>query len=101
MDDVVVKSSKLEDHAKVLRKVFEWCRLFKFRMNPLKCTFKVFFKKFLGFLIHSRGIDVNPDKAVTIVTMKPLAIVKELKSFLGKVSYIRRMEVALNNQSTT
>ena len=30
------------------------------------------------------------EKATTIATMKPLAIVKELKSSLGKVSYIRR-----------
>ena len=30
------------------------------------------------------------EKATTITTMKPLAIVKELKSSLGKVSYIRR-----------
>ena len=46
--------------------------------------------KFLGFLVHRRGIDVNPKKAIAITTMKPPSTVKELKSFLGKVSYIRR-----------
>ena len=90
VDDVVVKSRRREDHVKVLRKVFERCRLFKLRINPLKCTFGVFVGKFLGFLVHSRGIDVNPAKAVAIGTMKPPTTVKELKSFLGKVSYIRR-----------
>nr|XP_023926749.1 uncharacterized protein LOC112038168 [Quercus suber] len=40
--------------------------------------------KFLGFLVHSGGIDMDPAKATTIETMKPLATVKELKSFLGK-----------------
>ena len=59
-------------------------------MNPLKCAFGVLTGKFLGFLVHSREIDVDPTKATTIATMKPLAIVKELKSFLGKVSYIQR-----------
>ena len=44
----------------------------------------------MGFLIHSRGIDVDPAKATAIATIRPLATVKELKSFLGKVSYIRR-----------
>ena len=81
---------KCEEHVQVLRKVFERCRAFKLRMNPLKCAFGVSSGKFLGFLIHSRGIDVNPAKATAMTTMKPLAIVKELKSFLGKVSYIRR-----------
>ena len=36
VDDIVVKSRKLKDHVKILRKVLEQCRLFKLRMNPLK-----------------------------------------------------------------
>ena len=79
MDDIVVKSRRREDHVKVLRKVFERCRLFKLRMNPLKCTFGLFVGKFLGFLVHSKGIDINSAKAVAIATMKPPAMVKELK----------------------
>ena len=59
-------------------------------MNPLKCAFGVSFGKFLGFLVHSRGVDVDPAKATAIATMRPSTTVKELKSFLGKVSYIRR-----------
>ena len=52
-------------------------------MNPLKCAFEVFFGKFLDFLVHSRGIDVDPTKAIAIATMKPPTTMKELKSFLG------------------
>ncbi|XP_075633593.1 uncharacterized protein LOC142606074 [Castanea sativa] len=59
-------------------------------MNPFKCAFGVSSGKFLGFLVHSRGIDLDLAKATAIATMKPLATVKELKRFLGKVSYIRR-----------
>ena len=58
VDDIVVKSRRREDHVKILRKVFERCRLFKLRMNPLKCAFGVSVGKFLGFLVYSRGIDV-------------------------------------------
>ena len=39
-------------------------------MNPLKCVFGVSIRKFLGFLVHSRGIDVDPAKVVIIATMK-------------------------------
>ena len=88
MDDIVVKSKKREEHVQVLKKVFERCRTFKLRMNPLKCMFRVSSGKFLGFLVHSRGIDMDSTKATAIATMKPPATVKELKSFLGKVSYI-------------
>jgi len=90
IDDIVAKSRRKEDHVKVFRKVFERCRAFKLRMNPLKCAFGVSSGKFLGFLVHIMGIDVDSAKATTIATMKPPATMKELKSFLGKVSYIRR-----------
>uniref|UniRef100_A0A2N9HIL5 RNase H type-1 domain-containing protein n=1 Tax=Fagus sylvatica TaxID=28930 RepID=A0A2N9HIL5_FAGSY len=90
VDDIVVKSKKREDHLRVLRKVFDRCRLYKLKMNPLKCAFGVSAGKFLGFLVHNRGIDVDPAKASAIATMKAPTSHKELKSFLGRLSYIRR-----------
>ena len=90
VDDIVVKSKRREEHLCLLKRVFERCRAFKLRMNPLKCAFGVSSGKFLGFLVHSRGIDVDPAKATATATMRPPVTMKELKSFLGKVSYIRR-----------
>ena len=82
VDYIVVKSRRREDHVKVLRKVFERFRVFKLRMNSLKCAFGVSARKFLGFLVHSIRINVDPTKNTTIATMKPPAMAKELKSFL-------------------
>jgi hypothetical protein len=95
VDDIVVKSKKREDHLETLRKVFDRCRLYKLKMNPLKCAFGVSAGKFLGFLVHNRGIDVDPAKASAIVTMKAPTSHKELKSFLGRLSYIRRFILGL------
>ncbi len=86
----MVKSKSTEDHLETLRKVFERCHLYKLKMNPLKCAFGVSIGKFLGFLVHNRGIDIDPAKASAIATMKALTSHKELKSFLGRLSYIRR-----------
>ena len=61
----------------------------------MKCAFGVSVGKFLGFLVHGRGIDVDLTKVVAIVTMKPPSTTKELKSFLGKVSYIIRFILGL------
>ena len=58
VDDIVVKSEKREDHLGILRKVFERYHLYKLKMNPLKCAFGVLARKFLGFLVHQRFIDV-------------------------------------------
>ena len=95
VDDIMVKSRRREEHFHVLRKVFERCRAFKLRMNPLKCAFGVSSGKFLGFLVHSRGIDVDLAKTMAIATMRSPAMVKELKSFLGKPSYIWRFILGL------
>ena len=69
VDDIVVKSKTRGDHLAILRKVFERCQLYKLRMNLLKCAFRVTAGKFLGFLIHRRGIDVDPSKVQAIITM--------------------------------
>ena len=52
VDDIVVKSKARENHFHVLRRVFKRCRLYKLRINPLKCAFGVSARKFLGFLVH-------------------------------------------------
>ena len=70
----------------MLEQVFKRCREYKLRMNPMKCAFGVSAGKFLGFLVHHRGISVDPAKAAAIATMKRPTTVRELKSFLGRVS---------------
>ena len=90
VDDIVVKSKTKTGHLQVLEQVFKRCKEYKLRMNPMKCAFGVFAGKFLGFLVHHRGISVDPAKATTIAIMKRSTTVRELKNFLGRVSYIRR-----------
>ncbi|XP_028053606.1 uncharacterized protein LOC114257970 [Camellia sinensis] len=65
------------------------------RMNPLKRAFGVTAGKFLGFLVHRHGIEADEDKVKSIRAMPPPHSQKELKKFLGKVSYIRRFIPAL------
>ena len=90
VNDIVVKSKTRTGHLQVLEQDFKRCREYKLRMNPMKCAFGVSTRKFLGFLVHHRGISVDPAKATAIATMKRPTTVRELKSFLGRVSYIRR-----------
>ena len=95
VDDIMVKSKTRAGHFQVLERVFERCRMYKLCMNPMKCSFGVSTGKFLGFLVHHRGIRVDPAKATAITTMKRPTTIKELKSFLGRVSYIKRFMLGL------
>ena len=64
-------------------------------MNPFKCAFGVTIGKILGFLVHQKGIDVDPSKVQAITTMQPPVTLTQLKSFLGKLLYIRRFILGL------
>ena len=55
----------------------------------------------MGFLVHHKGISVDPAKAMTIATMKRPTTVKELKSFLGRVCYIRRFVPELTSVTSS
>ena len=69
-------------------------------MNPFKCAFRVTARKFLGFLVHQIGIDVGPNKVQAIATMKPPITLTQLKSFLGRLSYIRQFIPGLATLTT-
>lgn len=49
----------------------------------------VSFDKFLGFQVHQHAIDVDPKKNRAINSLAPPRNPKELKSFMGRLSYIR------------
>uniref|UniRef100_A0A2N9EZU9 RNA-directed DNA polymerase n=1 Tax=Fagus sylvatica TaxID=28930 RepID=A0A2N9EZU9_FAGSY len=75
-------------HRHAIRTQECWSHL---KMNPLKCAFGVSVGKFLGFLVHQRGIDVDPARAFAIATMKPPTTYKELKSFLGQAVIYKKI----------
>ena len=95
VDDIVVKLRKQPAHIQYLKKAFERCRKFKLKMNQLKCAFGVSAEKYLGFIVHKDGINIDKDKTKAILAMEHPKTPKGLKSFLGKISYLRRFIPAL------
>jgi hypothetical protein len=59
-------------------------------MNPLKCAFGVSASKFLGFIVHEKGVEIDPKKIESIKKVQAPTSKKELQRFLGKVNYLRR-----------
>ena len=62
MDDVVIKTKESKTLLDDIRQTFANLRRFRMKLNPEKCTFGVPAGKLLGFLVSSRGIEVNPTK---------------------------------------
>ncbi|XP_059635981.1 uncharacterized protein LOC132278189 [Cornus florida] len=90
IDDVVVKSATKAKHLADLRRSFERMRAHGLKMNPLKCAFGVTAGNSLGFLVHWRGIEVDKNKARTIIEAQPLRNKKELQKLIGQITYLER-----------
>nr|ABA93663.1 retrotransposon protein, putative, unclassified [Oryza sativa Japonica Group] len=90
IDDIVVKSDGMEGHIADLRLAFERMRWYGLKMNPLKCAFGVSAGKFLGFMVHERGVEIDPKKIEKIRDFKAPTCKKEVQKLLGKMNYLRR-----------
>jgi hypothetical protein len=90
IDDIVVKSAEFSSHVADLCKAFDKMRRYCLKMNPRKYAFGVSAGKFLGFVIHEYGIEIDPDRIKSIRNMGPPTCKVEVQKFLGKVNYLRR-----------
>ena len=60
IDYICIKSTGLDHHLANLRLALERMRRYGLKMNPLKCAFGVSAGKFLGFIIHEKGMEIDP-----------------------------------------
>ncbi|XP_050233413.1 uncharacterized protein LOC126681900 [Mercurialis annua] len=90
VDDIVVKSKGIEDHAGDLAETFEKLKGFNLKLNPEKCVFAVRSGKFLGHLISEKGIEANPEKIEAVMNMKAPSSVKEVQKLNGRVTALGR-----------
>jgi hypothetical protein len=90
IDDIIVKSAEFSSHIADLRKAFDKMCWYGLKLNPHKCAFGVSASKFLGFIIHEHGIEIDPDQIKSIRTVGPPICKLEIQKFLCKVNYLRR-----------
>ena len=90
VDDMLVKSVRENDHLSDLQETFNTLRSYNMKLNPSKCMFGVTARKFLGFMVSQRGIEVNPEKVRAILELEPSRTVKAVQSLNGKVAALNR-----------
>jgi len=98
VDDIVVKSRSKGDHISDLKEAFNIMRAHQLKMNPTKSFLGVSSGKFLGFIVTSKGIHVDPDKIKAIQDMQPPKNLKELRGLQGRLAYIRRFIANLSGR---
>lgn len=50
---------------------FQVLKKFNIYLNPTKCAFEISSKKFLEFIVHQSGVNVNPEKLQPILKIRP------------------------------
>jgi len=79
VDDIAVKSRDKNDHLRNLKIMFDIMRAYQLKMNPTKSFLGISSGKFLGFIVTSKGIHLDPDKVKVIQNMHPPKNIKELR----------------------
>ena len=90
VNDMIVKSKSAQSHLTDLTETFKMLRKCSMCLNPDKCVFKVCSGKFLGFIIHQRGIDTNSKKVQAIINMEPPQLVKEVQRLARRLTSLAR-----------
>ncbi|CAL9086561.1 unnamed protein product [Musa textilis] len=90
IDDILIYSKSMAEHEYHLKTVLEVLRQEKLYAKLSKCNFWLNEIMFLGHVISSAGISVDPHKIEAVTKWKRPSNVSEIRSFLGLAGYYRR-----------
>jgi hypothetical protein len=89
IDDILIFSKTKEDHEKHLRLVLEKLKSNKLYTKFSKCEFWLTEVAFLGHVISTGGVSVDPSNVKDVLNWMPPMNALEIRSFLRLASYYR------------
>ena len=90
LDDLVIGSEDFDSHLETLRKLFTILLQNNIRLNIAKSDFCKQEIKFLGHIVSSKGITMDPSKINIIENIAIPKNKKELRGFIGACQYYSR-----------
>ncbi|XP_070057403.1 uncharacterized protein [Nicotiana tomentosiformis] len=89
IDDILVYSRNREDHADHLRVVLQTFHQHKLYAKFSKCEFWLESVTFLGHVVSSEGIKVDPQKIAAVKNWQRPTTPTEIRNFLGLAGYYK------------
>lgn len=90
IDDILIYSNSEEEHVDHLRIALETLRKEKLYAKFSKCEFWMKKVQFLGHIVSSEGIRVDPAKIEAVMNWERPRTPTEVRSFMGLAGYYRR-----------
>lgn len=90
IDDIIIASADFQTHIALLLKVHKKLEMANLTINYEKSKFFRNELKYLGFVVNSKGLHVDPGKVEAILNFPIPTNKKEVKRFLGTASWYRR-----------
>ncbi|TQV90502.1 retrovirus polyprotein [Cordyceps javanica] len=90
LDDILIYSNNLKEHKKHVKQVLQRLREFGLQADIAKCEFHVQEVKYLGLIVGTEGIRMDPAKVSAVVHWPTPKNVKDVQSFLGFANFYRR-----------
>ena len=87
LDNILVYSRTLEEHAEHLRKVFAALRKHRLFSKASKCSFMVKEVEFLGQWVTPQGASLLKEKLKAVRSWERTQTMKDIRSFLGFANY--------------
>ena len=90
LDNILIYSSNLREHKEHVRLVLAKLREFGIQADVDKCEFHVTETKYLGLIISTEGIKMDPAKVEAIQNWSTPTCVKDVRAFIGFCNFYRR-----------
>jgi hypothetical protein len=90
LDDILIFSASREEHVEHVRSVLSALRSAQLYAKLEKCTFFTDSTVFLGYIVSTSGIQMDPAKIQTILDWPQPQCTRDVQSFLGFANFYRR-----------
>ena len=98
MDDVIACSATWEAHLRLLEDILRALQAAGLTLKPSKIHFGSKEVHYLGYIFSANGIHMGEDQIKAIIDLKTPTTIKELRSVLGTINFVRKF---IPNLATT
>lgn len=95
MDDIVIVTPTFDRHLEVLEEVLKRLLEAGLTVSWDKCQLCKPEMKYLGYVVDSKGLRVDPDKVKAMMNLPTPSTVREVRRLLGTFGWYRRISMDL------